>query len=366
MGTSVLRLGVSGHQQLGNAATYDFVSQQFRKLLVSFQQRKQDILLYSALAKGADQLFVQIGLDLGIPVEIVIPCAEYETIFTTDAERNEYKRLLSLCQHVHYLPAQACSDDAFLAAGRWIVDHSNLVILAWNGLPPRGRGGTGDIASYARFVKRPFIHINTRYHIVKTYGDLSFHIITPHAVSLKREFAIARQTVYQGPILTVNQYRLRPPNGEEVIRDIVERPESVLIVPIGEQGIVLLVEEYDLGAGTWQLKLPGGKVETATLDGIRQQAQKELRQEIGYKAAKLEKLVDFYSHPGYVSHKVHLFVASDLEWDPLETNAQEEIHVQAYTLKEALDATFIDYRCDPEAALALWMYAHKSASLRYP
>jgi len=365
MSTSVLHLGVSGHQQLGNAATYDFVSQQFRELLVAFQQREQNIVLYSALAKGADQLFVQTGLDLGIPVEIIIPCAEYEAIFATDAERNEYKRLLGLCRHVHYLPAQACSDDAFLAAGRWIVDHSNLVILAWNGLPPLGRGGTGDIASYARFVKCPFIHINTRHHTVKTYGDLSSHIKIPHAVSPKQEFAIARQTVYQGPILTVNQYRFHTPNGEEVIRDIVERPESVLIMPVGVQGIVLLIEEYDLGAGTWQLKLPGGKVETAALDSVHQQAQKELRQEIGYKAAKLEKLVDYNSHPGYVSHKVHLFVGSDLEWDPLETDAQEEIHVQAYTLKEALDATFIDYRCDPEAALALWMYARKSASLRY-
>jgi hypothetical protein len=59
----------------------------------------------------------------------------------------------------------------------------------------------------------------------------------------------------------------------------------------------------------------------------------------------------------------HLFVAHDLEWNPLEMEAGEEILVQTFTLGEALAATRIDYRCDPEAALALWLYAgHTHAS----
>jgi hypothetical protein len=40
--------------------------------------------------------------------------------------------------------------------------------------------------------------------------------------------------------------------------------------------------------------------------------------------------------------------------------AQEEIRVRIYTLQEALAETLIDYRCDPEAALALWVFAHRS------
>ncbi len=77
----------------------------------------------------------------------------------------------------------------------------------------------------------------------------------------------------------------------------------------------LLIEEYDLGAGTWQLTLPGGKVTDPTPDGVRRQAEIELRGEIGYRTGKLEKLLDFYSYPGYISHKVHLFVAQELEWE---------------------------------------------------
>jgi hypothetical protein len=67
--------------------------------------------------------------------------------------------------------------------------------------------------------------------------------------------------------------------------------------------------------------------------------------------------LDFYSHPGYIAHKVHLYVAYDLEWEPLEMEDGEEIRVHTFTLDEALAATKLNSRCDPEAALALWLYA---------
>jgi len=44
----------------------------------------------------------------------------------------------------------------------------------------------------------------------------------------------------------------------------------------------------------------------------------ELREEMEYRSGRLEKLLDFYSHPGHIAHKVHLLVAYDLEWEPLE------------------------------------------------
>ena len=94
-----------------------------------------------------------------------------------------------------------------------------------------------------------------------------------------------------------------------------------------------------------------------TSEGIWQQAQRELREEAGFRADRLEKLLDFNSHPGYIVHKVHLLVAYDLEWDPLEMEDGEEIRGHTFTLDEALVVTKEDYRRDPEAALALWLYA---------
>jgi len=53
----------------------------------------------------------------------------------------------------------------------------------------------------------------------------------------------------------------------------------------------------------------------------------------------------------------HLLVAYELEWDPFEMEDREEIRVYTFTLDEALAATREDYRSDPEAALALWLFA---------
>src|SRR5260370_826461 len=160
MSTPSFHIGASGHQNLGDEATSHFVAQHFRELLRTYQQREHHVIFHSALAKGADQLFVQVALEEGVPVEVVLPCAQYETIFASDAERDEYARLLRSCQAYHRLPPQECSDDAFLAAGQWLVDQSDVMILAWNGLPPQGRGGTSDVVSYARFVGWPFVHLD--------------------------------------------------------------------------------------------------------------------------------------------------------------------------------------------------------------
>ena len=86
-------------------------------------------------------------------------------------------------------------------------------------------------------------------------------------------------------------------------------------------------------------------------------------EETGFHAGRFEKLLDLNSHPGYIAHKVHLLVAYDLEWDPLEMDDGEEIRVHTFTLDEALAATREDYRCDPEAALALWLYARSRLNL---
>jgi 8-oxo-dGTP pyrophosphatase MutT (NUDIX family) len=360
MNESLLRIGFSGHQQLGNEATIAFVAQSVREVLTSYREQaqayNQELLVYSALAPGADQLFVKTALEFGIPVEAVIPCVEYEDILTSEEAVSEYHQLLALCRNLHPLPAQKCSDEAYLEAGHWIVEHCELLLLVWNGYPAGGKGGTADVASYARLLRRPFIHIHTRQHTTKQYGSLQADPKITHDVP-RRELAVTKQVVYQGPVFTVQQYRWQLPNRDEMVRDIVERPESVLVLPVGQKRNVLLIEEYDLGAGTWQLTLPGGKVDDVTSAGLVKRAEVELREETGYRPRRLEKLLDFYSHPGYMAHKVHLFVAHDLEWDPLEIEDGEEILVQTLTLDEALAATHMDYRCDPEAALALWLYA---------
>jgi ADP-ribose pyrophosphatase YjhB (NUDIX family) len=329
---TAFHIGVSGHRDLGDEQTRAFVSEQVRKLLAQYRQQEQEPVLYSPLAIGADQLFVQTALELGIPVEAVVPCAAYETCYAPGSERETYHHLLHSCRTYHRLPYQDCSDDAYLAAGQWIVDHSDLVILIWNGQAAKGRGGTADVASYAWFAGRPFIQIDTTHHTTRTY--------TPSPL-----------TGVQASFATPNQQTMEQAQGNY--------PERVLVLPLSQDDIVLMLEEYDVGSGSWQLTFPGGEIEATVGERLDEQIQRQLRWQTGYRAGTVEKLLDFYSHPEYVAHHVHTFVAGDLEWFPLEREAHKKTRVQTLRLHEALEATLIDDRCDPEAALMLWVYAQK-------
>ncbi|HAG98078.1 MAG TPA: hypothetical protein DCL75_04250 [Ktedonobacter sp.] len=100
------------------------------------------------------------------------------------------------------------------------------------------------------------------------------------------------------PPNVIVQYQLHTPDEEEIVRDIVERPKSVLLFPVSQKGTVLLIEEYDLGSETWQLTIPGGKVTDSTPEGIRKQAEVELREEIGYRPGRLAKTLGFLQSSG--------------------------------------------------------------------
>ncbi len=363
MVSSIFHLGVSGHQDVGNEEARLFVAQSIRTLLLTSAQQHPNLVLYAALATGADQLFVQIALDLHIPVEAVIPHDQYEAIYPSDEERETYYRLLIQCRAVHHMGFPNRTDDAYLAAGQWIVEQSNLVLLVWNGLAPKGRGGTGDVASYAWRSGCPFVQIDVRNQRIRQYHNPAGRYM--QNVSLASSSLVHRTRRYQGTTLALDEYHIRFPNGEETSRESVERPESVLIVPVNTPGLLTLIEEYDLGAQTWQLTLPGGKLQMPGTESISEEAQRELREETGYRAGRFEPLLAIHSHPGYVSHRVHILVASDLEWDPLPQSAHEEIRIHTYRLEDALAETLVDYRCDPEAAFALWIYARKQHLLSF-
>ncbi len=162
------RIGVTGHRALGDQATVQFVAQAFQDLLLQAQrQHTKGVITLSGLAEGSDTLFAETALALGIPLEAVIAYEGFEEDFPPGLVRQHYQHLLEQCQAVHWLPFHERSDDAYLAVGQWIVDHSDLLLAVWNGQPAAGKGGTGDVVAYAQLVGRRVVHIHTTDHTIK-------------------------------------------------------------------------------------------------------------------------------------------------------------------------------------------------------
>ena len=108
----------------------------------------------SSLAIGADQLLASIVLDRHGTLEVVVPFPAYRSRFADEQDAKRYDALLSRASRVEVLPAQTSDQEAYLAAGRRIVDRSNEMFAVWDGRPAADVGGTGDIVQYARDVGR--------------------------------------------------------------------------------------------------------------------------------------------------------------------------------------------------------------------
>jgi hypothetical protein len=162
--TRVVGVGVTGHRRLGDdPRTPCVVGAQCVEILRHLQElaryRGATLLAYSALAVGADQLFAEAALGLGIPLVGVIPFEEYPADFEGD-ERRRFETLLGLCRDVHRLKGKQRSDRAYLKAGLWVVSQVEYLVAVWNGLPAAGLGGTGDIVTYAEKKNRTILRID--------------------------------------------------------------------------------------------------------------------------------------------------------------------------------------------------------------
>lgn len=143
--TRVTRIGVTGHRSIPAAVLPSVLSGMRRQL--SAEGRLEAL---SSLAAGADQLFADIALANGVPVTAVIPGMDYEAHLGDAETRAAYRRLLGSCATRVDLPVEDTHEEAYYAAGRWIVDHSDRLVAVWDGRPARGPGGTGDVVAYAR------------------------------------------------------------------------------------------------------------------------------------------------------------------------------------------------------------------------
>jgi ADP-ribose pyrophosphatase len=139
--------------------------------------------------------------------------------------------------------------------------------------------------------------------------------------------------VYQGRVFGVERVQVRLPNGRESVYDLVRHRGAVTIVPVDDMGNILFVRQYRLGAEKLLLELPAGVLEVDEDPAFG--AAREIREETGQAAGKLEPLGTFYMAPGYSSEYMHIFLARGLYLDPLEADADEFLQVVAVPIEEA-------------------------------
>lgn len=152
-----MKIGVTGHQRLEDPTRWMWVEVQLDHVLA---RSLGNLTGVTSLAAGADQLFAQRVIDRGGAIEVIVPFAGYERTFTSPSGRLGYESLLRSAARVETLERRGSDEEAFFAAGKRVVDVSELVVAVWNGKPAAGLGGTGDVVRYAREKQKGVIHMN--------------------------------------------------------------------------------------------------------------------------------------------------------------------------------------------------------------
>ncbi len=150
-----MRVGITGHQRLEDPEAWSWVARVIRDELAAIAP---PLVAVTSLALGADQLLARLALARGGTIYAVLPFADIERSFSPE-DVSAYRELARQAT-VEVLAAPGMDEDAYLAAGKRVVELSDLVLAVWNGKPAKGKGGTADVVAYAISRGVPLTHIN--------------------------------------------------------------------------------------------------------------------------------------------------------------------------------------------------------------
>lgn len=137
--------------------------------------------------------------------------------------------------------------------------------------------------------------------------------------------ALGEQVVFDGHVISLVTATFEAPDGTEFEREIVRHPGAVSVVPVVD-GSVILVRQYRAAVGRELLEIPAGKRDVEG-EPPEVTANRELAEEVGYRAGQLEKLIEFDNSVGFSDEHSIVYLGRDLEPAPRELHGIEEEHM---------------------------------------
>lgn len=135
---------------------------------------------------------------------------------------------------------------------------------------------------------------------------------------------------YRGIIVNTRLDYACLPDGSMALREVVEHPGGVAVLPLEDDGTVWCVRQFRYPFSETLLEIPAGKLETG--EEPEQAARRELSEETGLEAGELRYLGRHYCSPGYNSEILHIFLARDLRHGTAHPDAGEFLSVERHPL----------------------------------
>ncbi len=172
--------------------------------------------------------------------------------------------------------------------------------------------------------------------------------------ALEKSAKVESKIVHRGYIFNLRVDTFQIGSGPVRTWDIILHPGAVAMLPIDSKGHLILIKQWRRAAEKILIEIPAGTLEVGEPPDIC--AQRELQEEIGFKAQELISLGGFYSAPGFCSEYLHFFIARHLIPSSLPADDGEGIDVITLSLDQALEMIDTGEICDIKTIAGILRY----------
>lgn len=168
---------------------------------------------------------------------------------------------------------------------------------------------------------------------------------------------VERRLLHRGRKFDLAVNVLRAAAGETIEREYVDHPGAVVVLPLLDDGRVVLLRNYRHALDDWLWELPAGTRERC--ERPEATARRELLEEAGFRAGRLQQLLEFYPAPGISNEAMTAFVAEDLEAAATARELDEAMEVHFFSAPAALEMADVGIIRDGKSLVTLWAWRQR-------
>ncbi len=169
---------------------------------------------------------------------------------------------------------------------------------------------------------------------------------------------LSRELVAHGAIIDYYQDTMQIPNGNIAKWDFIKHKGAAAVVPIDEQGRLIMVRQYRNALERYTLEIPAGGLQTPE-EPTRDAAARELSEETGYHCDQLELLLSIRTTVAFCNEKIDIYVAEHLTSGKQHLDEDEYVQVKAYPLEELVEKIYAGEIQDSKTVAAILAYKDK-------
>lgn len=167
------------------------------------------------------------------------------------------------------------------------------------------------------------------------------------------EKTVSTKHVYKGKFISLDSVEVVLPDGNRSTRDIVLHPGASVVVPVSGDNEIYMVRQYRKPIEKVTLELPAGKLDEG--EDPKVCAERELKEETGIKAEKIEHMISIHSTPGFSTEVLHMYIATGLTEGVANSDEDEFVSCEKYKIDELVGMIMKNEISDAKTIIGILM-----------